>query len=218
MADPDWRKAQAALADIASVSRETAERLAIHVDLLRRWQPATNLVSAATLGDVWRRHVADSAQLAVLAPDARSWLDLGSGAGFPGLVTAILCTETAASHVHLVESDRRKCAFLRTVIRETGAPATVHESRFEEVIAAWQDPLDAISSRATADLAVLCAAVEPLIGAGARGYFHKGANFAEERAVAAESWQLYLIEHPSRIGPGVIVELKGLVRRQGGAQ
>ncbi len=205
-------EAAEALADVLPVSRETRERLAIHVDLLRRWQPATNLVSAATLADVWRRHVADSAQLVALAPVARRWMDLGSGAGFPGLVTAILLAGQPEARVHLVESDRRKAAFLRTVIRETGAPAEVHNARYEDVIGGWTVPLDAVSSRATADFADLCAASAPLIQRGATGYFHKGATFQAEYALAAQTWRLDLVEHQSRIGPGVIVEVRHVER------
>ena len=121
-----------ALTDIVPVSRETAERLAAYVALLRKWQRAENLIAPSTLPAIWRRHVADSAQLVALFPEARRWLDLGSGAGFPGLVVAILGAEHADTAVHLVESNRKKCAFLRQAIRETGAPAIVHEGRIEE--------------------------------------------------------------------------------------
>ncbi len=107
--------------------------LAIYEDLLRRWQPRINLVAANTLTDLWLRHFADSAQVAEAAPQARIWVDLGSGAGFPGLVTALLLKRQTGAKVHLVESDQRKAAFLRAVSRETDAPVDVHPERVEIV-------------------------------------------------------------------------------------
>ena len=128
-------------ADEYRVSRETLTRLLAYQALLGRWQQRINLVGPATLEDFWSRHAADSAQLLALAEDRRVWLDLGSGGGFPGLVVAIMLAETGG-HVHLVESDGRKAAFLRTVIREVGAPASVHNRRAEELATAeeffWQ--------------------------------------------------------------------------------
>jgi 16S rRNA (guanine527-N7)-methyltransferase len=113
------------------VSRETLEKLVVYQALLGKWQQRINLVGPATLGAFWTRHVADSAQLLGLARrQDRVWLDLGSGGGFPGLVLAMML-EPRGGFVHLVESDERKVAFLRTVIRETGAPAQVHLSRIE---------------------------------------------------------------------------------------
>jgi len=110
-----------ALNGLIDVSRETAERLERFVALLKKWQAADNLIAPSTLSSVWRRHVADSAQLVGMFPGRQRWLDIGSGAGFPGLVVAILLGE--GSSVHLVESNQRKCAFLRAAIRGTGARA-----------------------------------------------------------------------------------------------
>lgn len=110
-----------ALARQFNVSRETVAKLVTYVDLLNQWQKTINLVSPATLPDVWHRHIADSAQLLTLAPpDARVWIDLGSGAGLPGLVVAILTSDQPGTRVTLVESDARKVAFLREVARRTG--------------------------------------------------------------------------------------------------
>lgn len=211
----DIAAAEAALALILPVSRETIERLAVFVALLRRWQASTNLVGPATLAEVWERHVADSAQLVPLAPEARVWLDLGSGAGFPGLVVALLLADRPRTKVHLVDTDRRKGAFLRAAIRETGAPAAVIEARFETVAAEWEGPIDVVTSRAATDFLGLCLAVEPLLARGAAGLFHKGAHFAAERDAAAEHFRFDLVEHQSRIGPGAIVELRRLARRDG---
>ena len=137
-----------ALLGVLDVSRETIERLEVYVALLRRWQPAQNLVSPKTLDQIWRRHIADSAQLMAMFPSVLRWADLGSGAGLPGMVTAILLAGRAGAAVHLVESNQRKCAFLRTAIRETGAPAVVHEGRIESVLKQWREPVDYVSARA----------------------------------------------------------------------
>ena len=128
------------------VSRETLELLTVHLDLLRRWQPAINLVGAATLADPWRRHFLDSAQLARHLPGAAANLaDLGSGAGFPGMVLALL----GVSGVHLIEADRRKAQFLREVARATGARVGIHAERIERM-QGW--PADVITARALAPL------------------------------------------------------------------
>lgn len=203
-----------ALAGVVDVSRETIERLQLYVDLLRRWQPAQNLVSPKTLDQIWRRHIADSAQLVALFPHARRWIDLGSGGGLPGLVTAILLTGRDGATAHLVESNQRKCAFLRTVIRETGAPATVHEGRIESVVKQWRDPVDRISARALASLTDLLELSEPLLAGGARAAFHKGEDFDAELAEASKSWTVNLVRHKSMIDAGSsVVEILGAARR-----
>ena len=109
---------------LVPVSRETEDRLAAFVDLLDRWRKMTNLVADSTFPSVWTRHIADSAQLIGLAPEAKRWVDMGSGAGFPGLVIAIQLADVPGAVVHCIESDQRKCAFLREAARATGAAAT----------------------------------------------------------------------------------------------
>ncbi len=111
---------------LVPVSRETEDRLAIFVELLDRWRHKTNLISNPTFASVWTRHIADSAQLPALAPEAKRWVDMGSGAGFPGLVIAIQLADVPGAVVHCIESDQRKCAFLREAARATGAAATIH--------------------------------------------------------------------------------------------
>ena len=106
---------------LVPVSRETEDRLAAFVDLLDRWRQKTNLIANSTFASVWTRHIADSAQLLALAPEARRWVDMGSGAGFPGLVIAIQLAGVPGAVVHCIESDQRKCAFLREAARATGA-------------------------------------------------------------------------------------------------
>jgi 16S rRNA (guanine527-N7)-methyltransferase len=203
-----------ALDGLVDVSRETGERLEHFVALVKKWQRADNLVAPSTLLTIWRRHVADSAQLVKLFPENDTWLDLGSGAGFPGLVVAILLSESPSSFVHLVESNKRKCAFLREVIRETGARADVQCGRIESVLSDWRKPPGLITARALAPLDRLLALVEPVFSAGARGAFHKGQDFAREIEIASKSWEFDLVIHRSQIeSGGVILEIRELVRK-----
>ena len=156
-----------ALEGIVPVSRETGERLEAFVALLRKWQPVENLVSGKTLPEIWRRHVADSAQLYPLFPDTARWIDLGTGAGFPGLVVAILAVEKPGAHAYLIESNQRKCAFLRAAIRETGAAASVHAGRVEEVLPGLIPgpigPHDRVIGRAVASLTEMLGLASPLM-------------------------------------------------------
>jgi 16S rRNA (guanine527-N7)-methyltransferase len=159
---------------LAQVPDETRRRLGTYESLLKKWQRAVNLVSGSTLDDVWVRHFADSLQVSMAAPDARRWLDLGSGGGFPGLVTAIRYADDPNASVHLIESDQRKCAFLRAVSRETGAPAIIHCGRIEAVVPTLEPPIDAVSARALAPLPILLRYAEKFLESGAIGVFSKG--------------------------------------------
>jgi len=159
---------------------EAERRLALYEALLRKWQPKLNLVAASTLPALWMRHFADSWQVHAACPDARVWVDLGSGAGFPGLVTAILLAQQAGTRVHLIESDQRKCAFLREVSRETGARAIIHNNRIEAVLPEISDPIAAISARGLAPMPKLLRYCEDQIEKGAIGLFLKGAHVASE--------------------------------------
>lgn len=202
-----------ALDGILSVSRETGERLERFVGLLKKWQAADNLVAAGTLHLVWHRHVADSAQLFARFPEARRWLDLGSGAGFPGLVTAILLAGMPGAHVDLIESNARKCAFLRQVIRDTEAPATVHQDRIETLLAGWSAPVDRVSARGLARLDRLFSLAEPVLFGGAAGAFHKGQDFEREIEETAKSWKFDLVSYPSLTDSrGVILDIRRLRR------
>lgn len=112
-------------------------------------------------------------------PDARTWVDMGSGGGFPGIVTAVLLADTPGGHVHLIDSDHRKCAFLRAVSRETGLPTTVHHGRIEDVVSTLTG-VQAVSARALADLTQLTTWSAPLLEKGATGVFLKGKSFQRE--------------------------------------
>lgn len=180
------------------VSRETTEKLTLLVNELARWQSIKNLVGPATLEEVWSRHIADSLQLLDLAPDAQTWLDLGSGAGFPGLVVAIAGAHQGLKEVHLVESNDRKCAFLRHIARLTAAPVTIHAKRLEDVIPGFVGRTDIVSARALAALDQLLAWTEPLLTAGTTGLFPKGRDGATELTQARKTWTFALDSYPSR--------------------
>jgi 16S rRNA (guanine527-N7)-methyltransferase len=196
----------------ASVSRETMSALLTYETLLRKWQVSINLVARSTLDDLWSRHFWDSAQLAALAPPAaRRWLDLGSGGGFPGLVVAILLREREGFSMRLVESDQRKCAFLREIIRQTGAPAEVHNVRIEdlELPADWAP--EVISARALASLADLVSLASPFWGKTTIGLFMKGKGASAELTEAAKGWIFESEAIASRSDPsGTVLKLWGL--------
>lgn len=197
--------------ELLGVSRETEQRLSILVDELRRWQSVKNLVGSGTLDRIWIRHVADSAQLLDHAPDARRWIDLGSGAGFPGLVLGVLLRDRPDAQIHLVESNGRKCAFLRHAARVTGANAVVHQARLETVVGRFAGSTDVVTARALARLVDLIAWTRPLLQSGAIGLFPKGREAQAELTEAAKSWTFSAQIVPSRTSSdGRILRIKGL--------
>ncbi|WOF75837.1 16S rRNA (guanine(527)-N(7))-methyltransferase RsmG [Parvibaculaceae bacterium PLY_AMNH_Bact1] len=191
------------------------ERLSVYESLLRKWQGSINLVSKSTLDAVWRRHFWDSAQLLELSSEKQlKWADFGSGAGFPGLVLAILARDRAGFQMNLVESDQRKSVFLREVIRETGAPAKVHTSRIEapETVGAI-GRCDALSARACAPLDRLLGWSEPYFGPETTAFFLKGAHVDEELTLARKSWTFRVTSNPSQADPeGCVLKVEQLAR------
>jgi 16S rRNA (guanine527-N7)-methyltransferase len=203
-----------------SVSRETLARLATYEGVLRGWQKAVNLVAPSTLDAIWHRHFADSAQLAPLAPAASTWVDLGSGAGFPGLVIAILLaadpsfradkdptgsgsTLVALPRMTLIESNARKCAFLREVVRATQITGSVSvdilSTRIETATTqASLQPPDVVSARAVAPLDKLFALAAPLFASSTVGLFLKGRDAAAELQAAEKLWNFQSELVPSR--------------------
>lgn len=161
------------------VSRETLERLKIYEETLHKWRAVKNLVSPSTVREIWSRHFEDSLQLVKLAPNSRTWVDIGSGAGFPGLVIAIAMANVDGSCVHLIESDNRKCAFLREVARLTQARAVVHHGRAEDVVPQLKDA-DAVTARAVGPIQYLVELAAPLVLGGAIGLFPKGRDYRSE--------------------------------------
>jgi len=198
-------------AALTGVSRETLARLEAYAELLKRWSGRINLVSRNTLGDLWRRHFLDSAQLLPFIPDrARSLVDLGSGAGFPGLVLAILGVQGVA----LIESDKRKCVFLREAARIAGAPVKIVDSRIES---AKRRSVDIVTARACAPLDKLLALAQGFIGPNTVCLFLKGEHAADELTAARASWRMTAARHPSRADPrGVILKLEQVTREPEG--
>jgi 16S rRNA (guanine527-N7)-methyltransferase len=200
----------AEFAALSNVSRETLARLKLYVGLLQDWNARINLVSAKSLEDVWRRHVWDSAQLMSFIPaDARSLVDLGSGAGFPGLVLAILLAERNPKIV-LYEAIAKKCRFLEEVARRVGVPTEVRNGRIE---AAKPEPFDVVTARACASLAQLLSYAAPFQSKKGLYLFLKGQSVGAELREACESWTMAVERHPSRSDPsGVILEIRELRR------
>ena len=186
------------VAALPGVSRETLESLDDYVRELSIWQNRINLVSPNTVSVVWERHILDCAQLILHRGDARIWLDMGSGAGLPGIVLACLFKGLQdGSHVHLVESNRKKAAFLHHMIGRLTLPATVHSDRVEDVVERI-GKIDIVTARALAPLADLLGLSNLLLKKGAKGLFLKGQDAENELTEAAKHWQFY-----SRLLPSV---------------
>lgn len=192
------------------VSRETLERLDALADALARWNRSINLVSARSLADLWRRHILDSAQLAPLAPPtARSWVDLGAGGGFPGLVVAALAQERRPTlHMTLVESDTRKCAFLANAARAMALDVTIENRRIEQPPPRRHD---VVSARALAPLSRLLDLAAPYMAEGAVALFPKGAGVDAELTEAMRKRHIEVARAPSITDPhGVILQVRGV--------
>ncbi|SOC06538.1 16S rRNA (guanine(527)-N(7))-methyltransferase RsmG [Rhodobacter maris] len=195
-----------------NVSRETLDRLSALEALLQKWNPAINLVSAATLTEVWTRHFLDSAQLFdCIAGEVAHWADLGSGGGFPGLVVGVLAREKRPEmHLTLVESDKRKSAFLLNAARELGLKAVVRAERIEKV-----PPLgaDVLSARALAPLPKLLEFAALHLSPGGIALFPKGERWKEEVALAEASWSFTCEPRESLTDPqAVVLKIRGLER------
>lgn len=205
---------KAAALALTPVSRETEARLDRYVDLLVAWQAKTNLISPTTLPQIWTRHIADSLQLLDLAPDAKHWLDFGSGGGFPGVVLACALAEREGASVQLVERNAKKAAFLREAIRITGGAGTVILSDIGDYVDSVQTPVDCVTARAVAPLHMLLDYAAPLVKRGAKALFLKGQDVESELTEATKYWIIEPRLHPSRTGGhGWVVELNQLERR-----
>jgi 16S rRNA (guanine527-N7)-methyltransferase len=206
---------KAAALSLIPVSRETEERLDRFVALFEEWQSKTNLVAPSTLPNLWTRHIADSLQLLPLAPAAKTWMDLGSGGGFPGVVLACALGETPEASVHLVERNAKKAAFLREALRVTSAPGIVHLSDIEDTVDRFAGRIDCVTARALAPLHQLIGFVEPLLAKGAKALFLKGQDVEVELTEATKYWNMQPHLHSSRTGgQGWIVELGAVERRR----
>jgi 16S rRNA (guanine527-N7)-methyltransferase len=211
---PDLSADRAAALALTSVSRETAERLDRFVDLLLRWQQTTQLIAASTVPHLWTRHIADSLQLLALAPAAKSWVDVGSGGGFPGVVIACALHGVPDAEVHLIESNQKKAAFLRAAVAETHLPACVQAVRMEEFVDSFPGSPDIVTARAVSPLSSLLRVCAPLIRRGAVGLFPKGQDVGAELTEASKYWNMRAELVPSRTEPRArIVIVRGLEAR-----
>jgi 16S rRNA (guanine527-N7)-methyltransferase len=194
-------------AEIVPVSRETLARLETYAALLTRWSARINLVGRDTIADLWRRHILDSAQLQAFVPnDARNLIDLGSGAGLPGLVLAIL----GVAGVEVVEADSRKCAFLREAARITEAAVTLRPCRIEAVP---PHPVDVVTARACAPLDRLLGLAERFFVPDTECLFLKGERVEEELTLARKHWTMTASACQSRSDPrGVVLRLQQVAR------
>lgn len=192
------------------VSRETFDRLVTFEQMFQKWNRSINLVAQSTSGDVWQRHILDSAQLGRIEPTATRWVDLGSGGGFPGLVMAFLLAEREGGSIDLVESNRKKASFLQTVVGQFSLPARVVARRIDDSHALVSTP-QIVTARALAPLSTLLDLSAPWLISGARGLFHKGRDYRTEVQESVHRWSFDLVEHPSvtDVG-GVILELSNL--------
>ncbi|QLF68854.1 16S rRNA (guanine(527)-N(7))-methyltransferase RsmG [Peteryoungia desertarenae] len=198
-----------------SVSRETAKRLETFVDLFSKWSKTFNLVAPSTKQQIWERHVLDSLQLRDIVTTPQHWIDLGSGGGFPGIITSIVLAEHGEGHVDLVESNNKKAAFLRMALLQTQGRGSVHTIRIEDAAEKIQAP-DLISARALAELDLLLRFVEPWSkdNRNLRCLFHKGRDYQAEVDKARGRWDFDLIIHRSAVEEdSVILDISSLQRR-----
>lgn len=207
---------KAAALALTPVSHETEARLDRYVALLLEWQAKTNLVAPSTLPNLWTRHISDSLQLLALAPQARTWLDFGSGGGFPGVVLACAMKD-AGGMVHMVERNGKKAAFLREAIRIAGGSAQVHAQDIENVGDSLAGPVDCVTARAVAPLHLLLGFAEPFVKQGAHALFLKGQDVESELTEATKYWNIQPKLHQSQTGDGWVVEVTEIVRRSNAA-
>lgn len=195
------------------VSRETHDALEAFTNLVRHWNPAINLVSKASIAELWDRHIIDSAHLFLFCPpDAKLWVDIGSGGGFPGIVVAILAREHQPElRLQLVEADLRKATFLRQAARTLGLTVVVHSKRIESITPAFE--ADVFSARALASLDNLLNYAAPHLRHNGVALFPKGGRHAEEIANARKHWLFDEALHPSISDPSAaILEIRNISR------
>ena len=185
------------------VSRETFDRLSTYVQLLRKWNPAINLVSKTTLDDAWARHIVDSSQVFFAAPQFDKWADIGTGGGFPGLVVGILSyAQNPDSEITLIEADRRKSSFLRNVSRETDLNVKIVTERIEM---APEENVDVLSARALAPLDKLLEFTMRHRKPDGVSLFPKGIRFQEELDAAKKKWNFDYEVIQSRVDSNSVI-------------
>jgi 16S rRNA (guanine527-N7)-methyltransferase len=209
MSDAAWPEAVTRFAADNAVDEARLAVAGRFRDLLTDANQHMNLVGESTLADFWVRHFLDSAQLLILAPGARTWADLGAGAGFPGVVLAILLAGRPGVRIHLVESMAKRCRFLAEVVRVLDLPAEIHHGRAEQTAL----KVDVVTARACAPLTRLLGFARPTLRGRTKGLFLKGAEVDTELAEARKSWRFDLAVHTSLSDPrGRVLEVSELAR------
>jgi 16S rRNA (guanine527-N7)-methyltransferase len=200
---------------LTPVSPEVGARLDKFAERLLQTQAHTNLIAPSTIPTVWTRHIADSLQILKHAPEAKIWMDFGSGAGFPGLVIAAALADVPDALVHLVESTKKKATFLSEAARTMGAPVKVHPVRIEDFVNKTTPLPDVVTARALAPLDKLLAWAHPLLSRGVPALFMKGQDVEAELTEASKSWTIDASLIPSLTDPrGRIVHVRSLKRRK----
>lgn len=208
----------ALLKQVKNVSRETEQRLTVFHDLLVQWQARINLIAPSTVQQIWSRHIVDSVQVYEALDGANDIVDIGSGAGLPGMIIAILLAEDGGGRVHMVESNGKKCAFLNAAIRQIGlrdlgVDVTVVNDRIEKALPKIERP-QAITARALASLNDLLRLTEPYLREGTVGVFPKGRDHEAEISDAKHHWDFDHALLPSRLEDGsVLLKISGLMPR-----
>ena len=215
MSRPDLIADRSRALALTPVSRETAARLDRFVELLLKWQARTHLIAPSTEATVWTRHIADSLQLLDLAPEAKIWVDLGTGGGFPGVVLACALHGSEGRLVHLIESSTKKAAFLREAVAATESPAVVHAVRMENFVETFAGKADIVTARAVSPLSSLLGQCWPLLRRGTLGLFPKGQDVEAELTEASKCWKMEADLVPSRTDPRArIVMVRALEPRR----
>lgn len=205
----NWDESRKKVSEECNVSRETMLKLDQYGQLLKKWNKAINLVAPSTIPHFWIRHVLDSAQIVSIIPDnAKTWADIGSGAGFPGLVVSCLRPDI---HVTCLESDKRKSVFLQTIIRDLGLNASVIAERIENV-----PPLgvDIISARALAPINALLGYADRHLTKTGHAILLKGSGYKQEIKAARQNWAFDIKAHPSKTDPEAAVLFLGDIKRE----
>ena len=198
---------------LTPVSDDALARLDKYAALLTAWQSRINLVAPSTLPQLWTRHIADSLQLIGHAPDARIWIDLGAGAGLPGIPIACALAQTPGAEVHLVESNGKKAAFLREAARITEAPAVIHAERIENFGDSFASKADVVTARALAPLSSLLDQAFPFMARGAIGLFLKGQDVGAELTDSSKRWSVEATKAKSVTDPaGCVLIVRRLTR------
>lgn len=212
----DEAKHSGLLALLPTVSRETVMDLQKFERLVVKWQSHINLISPTTIATAWQRHILDSVQPFIIKSEANVWLDIGSGGGFPGIVTAILLKQRNGASVSLVESNNKKAAFLRLVIAELRLPAQVYAERIENLYGKLPVP-EIITARAFASLNDIFRITKPWLSKKTVALLQKGRDYEQEIEEAYANWTFNLIKHRSMIeDDSFILEIKQLHRIEKG--